>query len=76
MLDGATIYGPAPFAAPASSASVVRQRARPSLPSHEQLMYAKEAMIVVLLALAFPWLIARLLTNPASVMAAIPSPVK
>lgn len=42
--------------------------ARPSLPSHAQLVYAKELMTVVLLALAFPWVVTKLLTNPAQVL--------
>jgi hypothetical protein len=44
------------------------ERAR-GLPSRDQLTYAKELMTVVLLALAFPWLIVKLLTNPGTVLA-------
>lgn len=41
---------------------------RRRLPTREQLAYAKELMLVVLLALAFPWLVAKLLTSPRTVL--------
>jgi hypothetical protein len=37
-------------------------------PSLAQLTYAKELMIVILLAVAFPWLLGRVLSNPGSVL--------
>jgi hypothetical protein len=50
--------------------SATSPRAGLRLPSKEQLTYAKELMTVVLLALAFPWLIVQLLTRPSTVLAA------
>lgn len=40
------------------------------LPRREQLTYTRELLTVVLLLVAFPWLLSRLLTNPGDVLRA------
>lgn len=40
-------------------------------PSKEQLTYTKEAVTVLLLLLALPWLVVKLITHPSDVLAGI-----
>lgn len=43
----------------------------PRWPSKDQLTYTKEAITVLLLLLALPWLVTKLLTNPGQVLAGL-----
>lgn len=41
------------------------------LPSHKQLTYCKEAITVLLLVLALPWLLVKLATRPGDVIGGV-----
>jgi hypothetical protein len=40
-------------------------------PTHGQLIYAKELITVLLLMLALPWLVSKLVTNPGAVLSGL-----
>jgi hypothetical protein len=40
-------------------------------PTHAQLTYTKEAITALLLVLALPWLVSKLLTDPGAVLAGL-----
>jgi hypothetical protein len=49
----------------------LRQFPPPQWPRQDQLTYAKELVTVLLLLLALPWLVVKLLTDPASVLSGL-----
>lgn len=54
---------PAVAAAPSSTLGGLR------LPSHEQVTYTRDLLVLVLFVIAFPWVLHKLVTNPSKLLA-------
>jgi hypothetical protein len=65
------LHGNRPAATPDGPAGWVPPR---NMPTHAELVYWKEAIMVGLLILALPWLIHRLLTDPGKLVANVRVP--